>query len=100
VPAAANMVPAFTTVFPKPPIVFSNIFTDGASPVVPPSTATTQNVPVGGWGPPQGPAFPPPSFTLPAAAAAMGELRGGSVLGDGISPVMEEPPHRRKTRRR
>jgi hypothetical protein len=66
VPAIANMFPAFTTVFHNPPIVFSNIFTDGVTPQAPPSTATTQNVPVGGWGPPQGPAFPPPSFTLPA----------------------------------
>jgi hypothetical protein len=64
-----TLFPYSTTTYPSPPIVFSNIFTGGTSPTTPPHTTTTQNVPVGGWGPPVGPAFPPPSFTLPTLAA-------------------------------
>ena len=67
-PTAAHVFPAVTTTYPNPTVVFSNIYTGGAPQIAPPSTASTQNVPVGGWGPPVGPAFPPPSFTLPTAA--------------------------------
>lgn len=59
-PPASAAFPEFTTTFPSPPIVFSNIFTDGVSPTTPPSTATTAPITISGnWGPPRGPALPP-----------------------------------------
>lgn len=59
-PPASAAFPEFTTTFPNPPIVFSNIFTDGVSPTTPPSTASTLCITLSNnWGPPIGPALPP-----------------------------------------
>lgn len=59
-PPASAAFPEFTTTFPSPPIVFSNIFTDGVSPTTPPHTTTTQCIALGNvYGPPIGPALPP-----------------------------------------
>lgn len=59
-PPASAAFPQGTTTYPSPPIVFSNIFTDGVSPTTPPSTTTTPCVTISGnYGPPIGPALPP-----------------------------------------
>jgi hypothetical protein len=57
-PSAASWFPQFTTIFPVPTVVFANIFVQGAT--LPPMTATTQNVEMGGWGPGAGPQTPTP----------------------------------------
>jgi hypothetical protein len=94
-----TLFPYSTTIFPSPPIVFSNIFTDGVSPTTPPHTTTTQNIPVGGWGPPIGPAFPPPSFTLPTAMLAAEPSSGGGG-GEAMIFANDEPPIRPRRGRR
>lgn len=97
-----NLFPYFTTTFPSPPIVFSNIFTDGVSPTTPPRTTTTQNILVGGWGPPVGPAFPPPSFTLPTAAQDLSVGAASEGGGSGETTIMftDDEPLRPRRRRR
>lgn len=70
-PPASAAFPEFTTTFPSPPIVFSNIFTDGVSPTTPPSTASTICITLSNnMGPPIGPALPavvPPRQFMVAA---------------------------------
>jgi hypothetical protein len=65
-PAANGYFTQFTSIFPSPPIVFSNIYTGGSPQVTPPSTPSTINIPIGGWGPyfpPLVPPIPVPAWT-------------------------------------
>jgi hypothetical protein len=43
--------PKFTSTFPSPTIVFSNVYTGGKPPSTPPNTASTLNIVLDGWGP-------------------------------------------------
>jgi hypothetical protein len=47
-PVGAQLFPNFKTLFPTPPIKFINLMMIGSD--VPPSTATTLNYPMDGWG--------------------------------------------------
>lgn len=49
--APTGYFPKFTSTFPSPTIVFSNIYTGGKPPSTPPSTASTLNIVLNGWGP-------------------------------------------------
>lgn len=99
-PPSGGYWPIFTSTFPTPTIVFSNIFTGHSPPTTPPSTASTLNIVLDGWGP----SVPPGAPTAPggdgrfprmvetlAAAAAMGELH---------KPHNPEPAHHSKRHRK
>ena len=91
--------PDFLTTFPSPPIVFTNTMMIGAT--KPPQTTTTQNIPIGGWGPPVGPSITPPPLTPRLAEAQIGQA---SLLEEPPplpeEPPPEEPPPERNGRRR
>jgi hypothetical protein len=79
-PPASAAFPEQTTTYPSPPVVFSNVYTGGSTPVTPPSTASTPplgtSYNTGGlWGPPIGPALPPvvPGGTRPFMTATNGD---------------------------
>jgi hypothetical protein len=79
-PPASAAFPEQTTTYPSPPIVFSNVYTGGSTPVTPPSTASTPPLGTsyntgGVWGPPIGPALPPvvPGGTRPFMTATNGD---------------------------
>jgi hypothetical protein len=96
-PTAAHMFPAVTTTYPSPTIVFSNVYTGGNPPSTPPSTASTQNVPVGGWGPPVGPAFPPPSYVLPTGIDGGGSgIMSIDIVDNGPPDMMAHHKSRRR----
>lgn len=98
-PPATAAFPEFTTTFPSPPIVFSNIFTDGVSPTTPPSTASTPPLGLsyntgGVWGPPIGPALPvvvPPVRPFMAEAEAPPPQFMTATNGNFDEAVYEEP---------
>ena len=80
-PAAGYWFPGlFTTTFPKPPIVFTNTMMIGAT--KPPQTTTTQNIQMGGWGPPG-----PQSLMAPEMAAAAMEDEEGNGRRRRRKPV-------------
>lgn len=78
-PPASAAFPEQTTTYPSPPVVFSNVYTGGATPTTPPSTTSTPPLGTsyntgGAWGPPVGPALPPvvPGGTRPFMVATNG----------------------------
>lgn len=94
-PAASAAFPEFTTTFPSPPIVFSNIFTDGVSPTTPPSTVSTQCIALGNvYGPPIGPALPavvpPRTFMAMASSEGDDEAELDTQAGDEDEPDQED----------
>jgi hypothetical protein len=74
-PTAASWIPQFTTTFPHPPIVFSNIFTGGKPPTTPPSTASTICVVLNGWGPNVPPGAPPGTMSAGRVIMAAGAMK-------------------------
>lgn len=92
-PSASAAFPQGTTTYPSPPIVFSNIYTGGSTPVTPPSTASTP--PMGGsyntggqWGPPIGPALPP---VVPVSRPFMVATNGDPSDVVYAAPVSDNP---------
>lgn len=84
--APTGYFPKFTTTYPSPPIVFSNIYTGGNPRVVPPFTASTLNIVLDGWGPnvpagapttPGGDGRLPRSLTMLAAEATAAAKKNG-----------------------
>ena len=102
-PPASAAFPEFTVTTYNPPIVFSNIQTDGVSPTTPPHTTTTAPITISGnWGPPIGPALPPvvPGGTRPFMMEAEAEPEEFFTPLTNDEPH-DEPPHRpRRGRRR
>jgi hypothetical protein len=119
-PTAASWFPDFTTTFPSPPIVLTSLW-NGATETggvwndgTPPSTPTTQNIILNGWGPPGPqngvgpPTYPnPPGAGLPHVSSVRGgyaelaERSAGSVLpGENALQLHQqgEASHRRRKR--
>jgi hypothetical protein len=121
VPTAASLFPSFTTTSPSPPIVFANIW-NGATETggvwddnTPPSTPTTRNIILNGWGLP-GPQTTPPQVVTPPGGfnseqADAYAVRGGhaepaqrsarSILPDADAEDLHQsvaPSHRRSKR--
>lgn len=94
-PPASAAFPEFTTTFPSPPIVFSNIYTGGSTPTTPPSTASTPPMGTsyntgGQWGPPIGPALPP---VVPVSRPFMVATNGDPDDVVYAVPVSEPEPN-------
>jgi hypothetical protein len=112
VPTIASLFPAFTTTFPSPTFVVSNVWTVPTfaggvwTSTLPARTATTPCVPTGGWGLPgpsgSGPGPPsyptPPGTGLPhhdlSALATVAENDNAS--SEGASATAEIPRRRRR----
>ena len=104
-PTAASWFPSFTSTFPAPTVVFSNVWTvptfDGTNwtSTLPAQTATTLNLPQGGWGLPgpsgSGPGAPtypnPPGAGLPHLA-----MSAANENGNGDETASAETPRRRR----
>lgn len=132
VPPANGYFPVFTTVSPSPPIVFANIWNGAgisnpgdptADPPIPPtwangtppSTPTTRNIILNGWGLP-GPQTTPPQVVTPPGGfnsedddvvsvrgghSEFSERSTGSVLSGADAENLRQPsppPHRRSKR--
>lgn len=114
VPTVASWFPSFTTTFPSPTFVVSNVWTvptlSGGvwTTHLPARTATTQNIAIGGWGSPgpsgSGPGPPtypnPPGAGVPfMAGMAMNENAPAAAEtngSEGAGAVAEIPRRRRR----
>jgi hypothetical protein len=92
VPTAASLFPSFTTTSPSPPIVFANLW-NGATETggvwddgTPPSTPTTRNIILNGWGLP-GPQTTPPQVVTPPGGFNSEQADAGAVRGGHAEPT-------------
>ena len=113
-PTIASWFPSFTTTFPAPTFVVSNVWTvptlSGGvwTTHLPARTATTQNIAIGGWGSPgpSGSGPGPPTYPNPPGAGvpfmvtgAMNENTPAAVEtngSEGASATAEIPRRRRR----
>ena len=96
-PTAASWIPQFTTTFPSPTVVFSNVWTvptiSGGvwTTHLPAYTVTTQNIALGGWGLPgpsgQGPG--PPTYPNPPGAGKPFMMAEGTEAEPAEAPPPE-----------
>lgn len=113
-PTGATLLPHFTTTFPSPTIVFSNVWTVPTfaggvwTSTLPPQTVTTQNIALGGWGlpgpsglGPGPPAYPnPPGAGKPFMADADNENAEGASVEEASAEHDEEAAETPRRRRR
>jgi hypothetical protein len=113
-PTIASLFPSFTTTFPSPTFVVSNVWTVPTfaggvwTSTLPARTATTTCVPIGGWGlpGPSGSGPGPPSYPNPPGAGkpfmVMGEdvsvppAMNENASSEGVSATAEIPRRRRR----